>query len=189
MPIGLPADAATLRKHSTWFAIYGAVMIALGCFAIMAPAAATLAVELTIGWMLLFGGAIGLAAVISSGRAVPGFWWNLFTAIICVLAGLSLLTRPMAGIVTLTIIFAAYLMAGGIVRVILAIGYRKEIPTAWGWMMLSAIVDIALALIVISGMPGTATWVLGLLVGINLLMMGFAVVMTAVAVRKATAAT
>ena len=34
MPIGLPAEAATLRKHSTWFIIYGLIIIALGVFAI-----------------------------------------------------------------------------------------------------------------------------------------------------------
>ena len=69
----------------------------------------------------------------------------------------------------------------------LALGYRSEIPSAWVWMLLSGIVDIVLALIIMSGMPGTAVWVLGLLVGINLLMMGIAIVMAALAVRKAAA--
>ena len=50
------------------------------------------------------------------------------------------------------------------------------------------LIDIVLAMIILSGMPGTAVWVLGLLAGINMLMMGFAIVMAAVAVRKAAAA-
>jgi uncharacterized membrane protein HdeD (DUF308 family) len=69
-----------------------------------------------------------------------------------------------------------------------AIGYRKEIPNAWVWMLITGVIDIVLGFIIISGMPGTAIWVLGLLVGINMLMTGFALIMAALAVRKAVAA-
>ena len=189
MPIGLPADADALRKNQTWFMIYGVVMILLGLFAIAVPGVATLALELTIAWLLLFGGAFGLVAAISAGRTAPDFWWNLLTSIIYILAGLVLLTRPAAGVITLTLILSAYLLAGGIVRIMVALGYRQQIPGAWGWMLLSAVIDIVLGLIILSGMPGTAVWVLGMLVGINLLMLGIAVVMAALAVRKLAAPT
>jgi uncharacterized membrane protein HdeD (DUF308 family) len=188
MPIGLPADAETLRSHSTWFIVYGVLMCLFGLVAIVLPGLATLAVGLTVGWLLLIGGAVGIVAVISSGRAAPGFWWNLITAIVCVLAGLSLLIRPLSGIITLTIILAAYLLASGVGHIMVAIGYRKEIPNAWVWMLITGVIDIVLGFIIISGMPGTAIWVLGLLVGINMLMTGFALIMAALAVRKAVAA-
>ncbi len=188
MPIGLPADAESLRSHSTWFIVYGVLMCLFGLFAIVLPGLATLAVGLTVGWLLLIGGAFGIIAVISSGRAAPGFWWNLITAIVCVLAGLSLLIRPLSGIITLTIILAAYLLASGVGHIMVAIGYRKEIPNAWAWMLITGVIDIVLGFIIISGMPGTAIWVLGLLVGINMLMTGFALIMAAVAVRRAAAA-
>lgn len=184
MPIGFPADADTLRKHSTWFIVYGIIMILLGLFAIAAPGVATLAVTLMIGWLLLIGGAFGLFAVISGGTSAPGFLWNLFTAIIYILAGLAVLTRPIAGVLTLTIILAAYLLAGGVMRIFLALGYRAQIPGAWFWVLISGIVDIVLSGIIMMGLPGTAIWVLGLLVGINLLMMGFSIVMVAFGVRK-----
>jgi uncharacterized membrane protein HdeD (DUF308 family) len=187
MPVGLPADTATLRKHSTMFVAYGVIMIALGLFSIAAPNLATLAVELMVGWLLLLGGAFGLFAVISGGASAPGFWWNLLTSIVYVLAGLALLTRPMAGIITLTIILAAYLLAGGVSRIILALGYRAQIPGAWSWVLISGLVDIVLAFIIMSGLPGTATWVLGLMVGINLAMMGFSILMIALAVRRTVA--
>ena len=187
MPVGLPADSATLRSHSTWFIVYSIILIALGLLAIAAPMIATLAVELTVGWLLLFGGVSGLFAVYSAGRSAPGFGWNLLIAIVYVLAGLSLLTSPIVGAVTLTIILAAYLLAGGIARIVMAFGYRSAIPAAWGWVLFSGVVDVLLAAIIISGMPGTAAWVLGLLVGINLLMMGFSILMVALAVRRSLA--
>jgi uncharacterized membrane protein HdeD (DUF308 family) len=185
MSIGLPADTEKLRKHSVWFIIYGIVVIALGVFAIAAPMLATLAVALTVGWLLLIGGGFGLVAVFSAGRSASGFWWDLLIAIVYILAGLALLTSPVAGVITLTIILAAYLLAGGIVRIMMALGYREKLPGAWVWVLLSGIVDIVLAVIIMMGFPGTATWVLGLMVGINLLMMGFSIVMVAVAVRRA----
>jgi uncharacterized membrane protein HdeD (DUF308 family) len=188
MPIGLPADAEKLRSHSTWFIVYGVVMCLFGVFAIALPGIATLAVSLTVGWLLLLGGAFGLVAVISSGRAAPGFWWNLITAVVCVLAGLTLLVRPIAGVITLTIILAAYLMASGVGHIMIALGYRREIPNAWVWMLITGVIDIVLALIIMSGMPGSAVWVLGLLVGINLLMTGVALIVAALAVRKAATA-
>ena len=72
MPIGLPADADTLRKHTTWFIVYGAVMALLGLFAIAAPNIATLTVTLMVGWLLLLGGGFGLFAVISGGTGGKG---------------------------------------------------------------------------------------------------------------------
>jgi uncharacterized membrane protein HdeD (DUF308 family) len=185
--MGLPAETATLRKHSTWFILYGIVFIALGVFSIAAPMLATLAVALTLGWLLLLGGGFGLVAVISGGRHAPGFGWNLLISIVYILAGLSLLVSPIAGAITLTIILAAYLLAGGIVRIMMAFGYRGDLPGAWGWVLVSGIVDIVLAFIIMSGFPGTAAWVLGLLVGINLLMMGLSIVMVALAVRRTLA--
>lgn len=185
MPIGLPADADVLRKHSTWFIAYGVIMILLGAFAIVAPGVATLAVTLTVGWLLLFGGAFGLFAVISGGTGAPGFWWNLLTTAVYFLAGLAVLTRPIAGVLTLTLILAAYLLAGGVFRIMMGMGYRTHAPGAWFWLLLSGIIDIILAFIIMSGLPGTAIWVIGLLVGINLLMMGFSILMVALAVRRA----
>ncbi len=53
-------------------------------------------------------------------------------------------------------------------RVMFALDHRKELPGAWGWMLASGIVDVALATIILAGLLGTAAWAIGLLVGINL---------------------
>ena len=61
----------------------------------------------------------------------------------------------------------------------MAFGYKREIPRAWGWVLFSGLVDVLLAFIILSGFPGTATWVIGLMVGINLVMMGVALIVAA----------
>ncbi len=185
MPTGIPMEADTLRKYRTWFMLYGVLLVILGFLAIAVPYVATLATGILIGWLLVAGGVFGLIAVFSAGKSASGFWWNLFTSIIYLLAGLALLIRPVAGVLTLTILLAAYLLAGGIVKIVMAIGYKSDIPKAWGWVLFSGIVDLALAFIIMSGFPGTATWVIGLMVGINLLMMGVSLIVAAYHCRTA----
>lgn len=183
---GFSMDAQTLRKYSTWFMIYGIVLVLLGAFAIVVPGVATIAVELMVGWLLLISGLIGLISVIRSGTSSPGFWWNLLGAVVFLLAGIALLWDPIAGAVTLTLILAAYLLATGIAKLIATPHYRRTISDSWGWILFSAIVDIVLGLLIVSGLPGNALWILGLLVGINLLFSGIALTFTALGARKAS---
>ncbi len=180
MPSALTMDAEALKKYRIWFMIYGLVCIALGLFAIAMPYVATMAVELTIGWLLVIGGVFGLLATFSGGQSTPGFWWSLLVAIVYLLAGVALLWHPVAGTVTLTLILTAYLIAGGITKVVMSVNMRNVIPKAWGWMLFSGLVDIALAVLILSGWPGSAGWVIGLLVGINLLMTGIALVIASI---------
>ena len=180
MPAAFSVDPETLRKFKLWFKIYGVLLILLGAVSIILPGVATLATTITVGWLLIAGGIFGLISVSQSGTNSPGFWWNLLTAIVCVLAGGVILFNPVRGVLTLTIILAAYLLATGVTKGFMAFHYRSAIPKAWGWMLFSALVDIALGAIIIAGLPGSAVWVLGLLVGINLLFTGVALMTAAI---------
>lgn len=184
MPIAMPMNAETIRKYSTWFMIYGIALILLGAIAIIAPGFATLAASVLLGWLLLISGVFGVVAALWAGASAPGFWWHLLTAVLYLLAGIALLWHPVAGALTLTIILAAYLLAAGITKIVLAFRYRRALPAAWGWVLVSALVDIALGLLIVSGLPGSSPWVLGLLIGIDLLFTGVALVVAAVHWRR-----
>lgn len=179
LAVGLPSDPETLRKFRLWFKIYGVVLILLGAAAILLPGIATLATSLLVGWVLIAGGVFGLISVFQAGSGSPGFWWNLLTAILCVLAGGMLLWNPLAGVLTLTVVLAAYLLATGVTKLIMAFHYKNVIPQAWLWVLFSAVVDIILGFMIVAGLPGTAIWVIGLLVGINLLFTGVALLVSA----------
>jgi uncharacterized membrane protein HdeD (DUF308 family) len=192
MTVGLPIDAETIRNHSTRIAIYGVVLIILGAVAIMAPGFATLAAASLFGWLLLLSGLAGLVAV-AAGSAMPGFWWNLLSAVLCVLAGIALLWNPLtgnlrAGALALTLILAAYLVATGVTKIGLAVDYRRLLPPAWGWMLFSGLVDFGLAAVILSGLPRESFSILGLLIGLNLLFKGVAVVIAATCSRKLNSA-
>ena len=170
-----------IRRHWVLFLIQGVIMIVLGVLAIGEPMVASFAVALFAGWLFLFSGVVGLAGVFTA-RRVPGFWWNLITALLGIVIGIYLIWRPLAGVLTLTLAVAIYFGAQGICQIITAIAQRGMLRS-WGWVVFGGIVNIVLAVLIISGWPGTAEWTLGLLFGINLLMWGVSLVMTALACR------
>jgi uncharacterized membrane protein HdeD (DUF308 family) len=173
----------TLRAHWRLFLFQGVIMIGLGVLAIAAPVWATLAVDVYVGWLFLISGAIGLVAMFST-RSVLGFLWTFVTALLSVAVGALLLWRPVEGVVSLTIVLTAFFITEGIFQAVAALIYRDGMPGSWGWLLVSGLADLALAAIIITGWPGTVVWILGLLVGINLLTSGWAVVMVALGARE-----
>jgi len=170
-----------VRRHWVLFLIQGMVMIVLGLVAIGEPMVASIAVALFAGWLFLFSGIIGLAGAFTAHR-VPGYWWALISALLGIVIGIYLIWRPLAGVVTLTLAVAIYFGAQGVCQLIAAIAQRSVLRS-WGWVVFGGLVNIVLSVLIISGLPGTAEWTLGLLFGINLLMWGFSLVMTALACR------
>jgi uncharacterized membrane protein HdeD (DUF308 family) len=172
-----------IHRHWVLFLIQGLILIVLGFLAIGEPMVATIAVTLFAGWLFLIGGVVGLAGIFTAHR-VPGFWWSLISALLAIGIGVYLIRRPLSGVLSLTLAVALFFGAEGISQIITAIGQRRALPS-WGWVLISGIANLVLAAIIWSGFPSTAEWVLGLMFGINLLLWGFALVMTALASRSA----
>jgi uncharacterized membrane protein HdeD (DUF308 family) len=173
----------TLRAHWRLYVFEGVVMIVLGVLAIVFPVFATLAVALYLGWLFLLCGILALVVMMSTGR-IPGFWWALVTAILAVVAGLALLLKPAAGIVSLTAVLTAFFIVEGVFQTVVALSHREMIPHSWGWLLASGIADLVLAAIIISGWPGTVDWTLGLLAGVSLLTSGWVIVMVTMSARS-----
>jgi len=164
----------------------GVVMIILGVLAIVWPSVATTAVDISIGWLFLISGIVGLVAMFSAGSISNerGFLWSLLAAALAFAVGNLLIWKPAEGALSLTFILTAFFIVEGILQIATSISYRGVMITSWGWMLASGIVDLALAAIIISGWPTTAAWAIGLLVGANLITSGWAIVMTALAARS-----
>src|SRR6202044_294019 len=165
------------------FRIEGILLVIFGLAAIIVPPAASLAVTILLGWLFLISGIAGLAATFWA-RQMPGFWWSLISAALAVLAGLVLLARPMQGVLTLTIVVGAYFLAEGVATIMYALEHRRELSERWSWMLFAGLLDILIAAMIIAGLPGSAEWAIGLLVGINLLFGGSTLIGMALAARK-----
>ena len=160
----------------------GIILVILGLIAIAVPPIATLAFTIIIGWIFLASGIVGLITTFWA-RQAPGFWWSLVSAIIAIAAGLVLLLWPTSGTVSLTLLLIAFFVVEGIASIMYAIEHGNRLTGRWVWMFVSGIVDLILAGIIFAGLPGTAAWALGLLVGIDMVFGGAALSAMALAAR------
>jgi uncharacterized membrane protein HdeD (DUF308 family) len=177
------AVAGAIHEHWGLFLAEGIILVILGLIAIVVPPIATLAFTIIIGWIFLVSGILGLITTFWA-RGAPGFWWSLISAIIAIAAGIVLLLWPISGSLSLTLLLIAFFVVEGIVSIMYAIEHRNQLSSRWVWMLISGIVDLILAGIIFAGLPGTALWALGLLVGINMVFGGAALIAMALAARQ-----
>jgi uncharacterized membrane protein HdeD (DUF308 family) len=154
--------SAAVRAHWKVFLIEGILLAILGLAAMIVPPLASLAVTIFLGWMFLISGIAGLALTFWA-RGIPGFWWSLLSAVLAIGAGIILLAQPVQGTLTLTIVVGVYFLAEGVATVMYALEHRRELTGRWSWLLIAGVVDIVIAGIIISGLPGSATWAIGLL--------------------------
>ena len=171
-----------LRAHWKLFLFQGIVMVILGILAVAAPAWASVAVDIYIGWLFLLSGLIGAAAMFSAGN-VSSFLWTFVTALLSIAVGVMLLWKPAEGTISLTMVLTAFLVFEGVFQTAASFGYRDTIPGSWGWMLVSGLSDLLLAGLIIWAWPDSAVWTLGIVVGVNLITSGTAVAMMAVGGR------
>lgn len=176
------AVAASVARHWKAYLIEGILLVIIGLGAIVVPPLASIAVAIFLGWMFLISGIAGLFLTYSA-REAPGFWWALISAIVAIGAGIILLWKPLEGTLTLTIVVGAYFLAEGVATIMYALEHRRELVGRWGWVLVAGLMDIIVAGIIIAGLPGSAAWALGLLVGINLTFGGATLIGLAFAAR------
>jgi len=182
------ALAQSIREHWVLFLIEGIVLVVLGLLAIIIPPIATIAVTIFLGWLFLISGVVGLVTTFWA-RHAPGFWWSLPSAVLAIAAGIVLLAWPISGAVSLTLLLIVFFTIEGVLSIMYALEHKKELSGRWGWMLTSGIIDLVLAAIILAGLPGTAAWALGLLVGINMLFGGTAMIAMAMHARSTDVST
>ncbi len=193
MSVSQTPDAAGIERavenaiHQHWvlFLIEGIVLVLLGIAAILLPVLASITFTLVVGWVFLISGVVGLITTFWMRRA-PGFWWSLLSAVVGIAAGVVLLWWPVSGAISLTLLLTAFFIVEGIVTILYAFEHREQLTGRWGWMLVSGITDLILAGIIIVWLrdANTAFVPLGLLVGINMLFGGAAMISMALAARR-----
>ncbi len=173
-----------LHEHWVLYLIEGVVLLVLGATAIVIPPLATLAATIVLGWLFLVSGVVGLFTSFWM-RAAPGFWWSLLSAVLGIVVGFWLLARPVSGAVSLTIVLVAFFIIEGVASIMFALEHKRELSGQWGWMLASGIVDLVLGAMIFTGLPSTAAWAIGLLVGINMVFGGSALIAMSLHARNA----
>ncbi|SFJ09280.1 Uncharacterized membrane protein HdeD, DUF308 family [Phyllobacterium sp. CL33Tsu] len=174
------AMRATVKRYSLWYLIEGILLVVAGVLAIIYPVFSSVAVILLLGWLLIFSGILQCLGLFYA-RHVPNFWLQLISVFLAVLIGFLFLRDPAQGLVTVTLLLIVFFMIEGISKVVFSLTIRPF--PHWGWVLVSGIIGILLSLFLLISLPVTALWLIGLLLGIQLISVGGALAQLAWKVR------
>jgi uncharacterized membrane protein HdeD (DUF308 family) len=172
-----------LRSKWGWFLFLGILLILAGTVAIMRPAIATLSVVELVGYLLLFGAGVEIASGIWAG-AWGGFFLHLLCGLLYLFFGALILEKPVEFAAASTLVMAVFFVISGLVRMVFSLTHRFH---GWGWMFFSGVVTFALGVMVWRQWPDATFWVIGTLVGIDLIFIGWSWVMLGAAMKSAPA--
>ena len=173
-----------VHKATTWSIALSVLMIAAGVLAIGLPFVAGVAVTAIVGWLLIFSGLLHLAFAWRAGR--PGaVLWEILLGLVYGVIGFYLIARPVAGLTSLTLAVAFYLLIEGGLEFVLS--FRLGPAPGSGWLMVDGIITLVLAVMIWSTWPSSAVWVVGTLVGISMFFSGITRLMLSLAVRRVVA--
>jgi uncharacterized membrane protein HdeD (DUF308 family) len=158
----------------------------MGLVATFAPFLTGISIASLVGVLLVVGGALQLVGALR-GEGWRGFVWQIVLGGLSLIAGLTVFLNPLLGLVTLTLLVIAYLVASGVVEVVMGLKLRGE-PN-WAWTIASGVIGILLGVMLWVGFPSTALWAVGVLFGVNLLVSGVSMVALALGARSYSRAT
>ena len=171
-----------IKRHSLWYLLQGILMTLTGVVALLFPIFSSVAVVLMLGWLLIINGIFQAISLIGATN-VPHFWLQLVSVALSVVIGILFLRHPGEGLFTLTLLLIVFFMVGGMAKVIFALTIRPF--SNWGWVLASGVIGILLAIYLWTSLPIAAAWLLGVLVGIQLISEGAALAYMAWHVRRA----
>lgn len=169
-----------IRRNWGWYLALGVLLIVLGVVALGFPLLTTLVTVVFFGWLLIISG-VAEAVTAFQMRDWGGVLLHLLGGVLEVVVGFLVLKAPVEAAAFLTLLFAVYLLVGGVFRLVFGLTHR--FPGA-GLIALSGAVSAALGLMVALEWPVSAVWFIGLCVGVDLVMQGASWASFALAARR-----
>jgi uncharacterized membrane protein HdeD (DUF308 family) len=166
LPDQLPPQ---IRQNPRFLLGLGVVLIVLGLAAVAVPLVAQLIFVAFLAGVLIVVGAGKLWHALKQPRG-RAFLLGLAVSAAYLVAGLLMLVFPWSGFLALTILLAVFLVVKGVLKTAAAWHQRPQAP--WGWTMASGLLSGLLGLLIWFGLPGTALWAIGLLIGVDLVFTG-----------------
>ncbi len=163
--------------------VIGLVMLAGGILALLNPFGATLAVEIFVGWVFLFTGAVQFFAAFGAGTTGQKIWGAL-AGLIAIFVGIALLNNPLAGMMALTLLVATLFLISGAAKTAFAFATKAEHPDYFWPTLLSGAISLLLAVLIFTGYPASAATILGILLGVELIANGIFAIAGSFAARN-----
>jgi len=172
----------TVKRYSTWYLLEGVLLVLAGLVALIYPHVASVTLVFLLGWILIASGVLQGIGLIGA-KDVPHFWLQLISAVLAIVIGILLLRNTNAGLLVMTVLLIVFFLVEGVSKVIFALNIRPFV--GWMWVMLSGVIGILLGAYLWANMPVASEWVLGVLLGIQLIAEGAALAYLAWMVRSA----
>ena len=172
-----------VRKTSGWSIAWGVLLIIFGVLAIGSPFVAAVAVNVVIAWLIVLAGVVHVVLAFHAHGA-GSVIWKLLVGIAYLCFGAYLITHPVLGVASLTLVLASLFLIEGILEVILFFKMRPLKGSSW--MLLDGIITLLLGLLIYVQWPSSSLWAIGTLVGVSMIISGIARVGMSMAVRRAT---
>lgn len=181
-PGAFAANLQELRRNWGWLLLWGILLIILGIVALGDAVLVTFISMFIFGWVLLIAGVVEAVQAIRHRKAGPGhLLLHVLNAVLGIVVGTMLLRNSLAGALIITLLLAAYFTVAGVFRIVAALAMR--IP-GWGWALASGIITLILGILVWARWPLSGLWVIGLFIGIDLIIAGWAQVALAIGARR-----
>jgi uncharacterized membrane protein HdeD (DUF308 family) len=173
------------RVHRHWWCYFllGIFLETAGAAAIIFPAltaATSLLAVVFLGALLMVTGIATLLGSCWAGKW-SGLLMHVFAGILYIVAGFLIMDSPGKTVLTLTLLIAVVFIVLGTFRTIGALVVRYP---QWGWSLLNGIVTLLAGVVIYRHFPTSALWVIGLLVGLEMIFSGWTWVMLAIALRN-----
>jgi uncharacterized membrane protein HdeD (DUF308 family) len=176
----LEREFLRLRSDWYWFALYGLLLVVSGTVAIIVPPLAAVAAMIVLGAALLVCGTATIVLAFWAGRWT-GVLVHLLVGILYVIAGFAIFDMPVGAGLNATLFVAVFFIVVGIFRALAALLIRFP---HWGWSLLNGLVTFLLGAVIYRQFSHGHIWILGLLIGLELLFHGWTWIMLALAVRN-----
>jgi uncharacterized membrane protein HdeD (DUF308 family) len=177
--------AGSLKRVSGWAIAWAVLVILAGVVAISLPLISGIGVTIVVGWLLVISGILHLVESFEA-RGAGAFFWRLLVGIIYVIGGFDIAIHPTFGLITLTLVLGIILIVQGLIAIGGFFGHRR-LPGS-GWILLNGIIALLLGLLIWWDGPRAAVWVIGTLVGVNLIFSGVTRLMMWGAVHRSLSA-
>jgi len=172
----------TLRAKWGWIVALGVIYTVAGFIALGSVLMATVASVFIVGIMMLIA---GVAEVINAFQVKTWgkflFW--VLLGVLYIVAGFVTFENPLLAAALLTLLLACALVVSGVMRIILGFSMKRGMP--WIWVVLSGVVTLLLGLIILNHWPVSSLYILGLLLGIDLVFAGASWIGMGLSLRKA----
>jgi uncharacterized membrane protein HdeD (DUF308 family) len=182
----VPAVTVVKKEYLGWSIVLSILLIVAGCLAIALPQVAGIAVNIMVGWLLIFSGAVHLVYSWQT-RTAGGLIWGILLGLVYAIIGGYLLRNPILGLVSLPLGLAFYLFAEAVLELLMS--YMLRALPGSGWLLFDGIITLILAVMIWKTWPSNTEWVLGTLVGISMLFSGISRLMISLAARRLVAQT